>query len=137
MVKARGALTILVLAAGKGKRLHSKTIKLLHGVAGRPMVSHVLDAALALKPDRLVTVIGYQAKQVREALRDMPTTFALQKQQRGTGHAVLQGTGGIARNRGSALLILNGDLPTLKPATIRNLLTRHRRSGAVLSVLTA
>jgi bifunctional UDP-N-acetylglucosamine pyrophosphorylase/glucosamine-1-phosphate N-acetyltransferase len=137
MAKARGALTVLVLAAGKGKRLHSKTIKLLHTVAGRPMVACVLDAALALKPDRLVTVIGYQAEQVREALRDMPTAFALQKQQRGTGHAVLQAAGGIARSRGSALLILNGDLPTLKPSTLRKLLARHRRSGAVLSVLTA
>jgi bifunctional UDP-N-acetylglucosamine pyrophosphorylase/glucosamine-1-phosphate N-acetyltransferase len=137
MAKVRGALTVMVLAAGKGKRLRSKTIKLLHPVAGRPMVAYVLDAALALKPDRLLAVIGHQADQVKEALRDMPTAFVLQKRQQGTGHAVLQAAGGVARTRGSALLILNGDLPTLKPSTIRRLLARHRRSGAALSVLTA
>jgi bifunctional UDP-N-acetylglucosamine pyrophosphorylase/glucosamine-1-phosphate N-acetyltransferase len=137
MAKARGTLTVLVLAAGKGKRLRSKTIKLLHKVAGRPMVAWVLDAALALKPDRLVTVVGYQGEQVRQALAEMPTSFVLQKQQRGTGHAVLQAASVIARSKGSALMILNGDLPTLKPSTIRKLLSHHRRSGAVMSLLTA
>ena len=65
MPKKRRALNVLVLAAGQGKRLRSKTIKLLHPVAGRPMTAHVLDAAGALRPQRLVTVIGYQAEQVR------------------------------------------------------------------------
>jgi bifunctional UDP-N-acetylglucosamine pyrophosphorylase/glucosamine-1-phosphate N-acetyltransferase len=137
VAKAHHALTVVVLAAGKGKRLHSKTIKLLHSVAGRPMVAYVLEAALALKPDRLVTVIGHQAEQIREALEGMPTAFALQKEQRGTGHAVLRAAGKMALSKDSTMLIVNGDLPTLQPATLRKLLSRHRRSGAVLSVLTA
>ncbi len=137
MAKARHALTVVVLAAGKGKRLHSKTIKLLHAVAGRPMVAYVLEAVLALKPDRLVTVVGHQAKQVREALEGVPTAFALQKEQRGTGHAVLRAAGKLALSKDCTLLIVNGDLPTLQPATLRKLVTRHRRTGAVLSVLTA
>jgi bifunctional UDP-N-acetylglucosamine pyrophosphorylase/glucosamine-1-phosphate N-acetyltransferase len=137
VAKARHALTVVVLAAGKGKRLHSNTIKLLHPVAGRPMAAYVLEAAQALKPDRIVTVIGYQADQVRAALEGFPTTFALQREQRGTGHAVLQGAGKIALSKDSTLLIVNGDLPTLLPATLRKLVSRHRRSGAALSVLTA
>jgi bifunctional UDP-N-acetylglucosamine pyrophosphorylase/glucosamine-1-phosphate N-acetyltransferase len=133
----RRALNVLVLAAGQGKRLRSKTIKLLHPVAGRPMVAHVLDAAQALRPQRLVTVVGHQAEQVRAALDDGPTEFVLQREQLGTGHAVLQAARRISGSSGSTLLILNGDLPTLRASTLRKLINRHRRSGAALSVLTA
>jgi len=130
------SLTVLVLAAGQGKRLRSKTIKLLHPVAGRPMVAHVLDAAGALRPQRLVTVIGHQGDAVREALRESATRFVVQREQLGTGHAVLQAAREI-RAGGGPLLILNGDLPTLRSDTLRRLVTRHRRSGASLSLLTA
>jgi bifunctional UDP-N-acetylglucosamine pyrophosphorylase/glucosamine-1-phosphate N-acetyltransferase len=128
---------VLVLAAGRGKRLRSKTIKLLHPVAGRPMVAHLLEAAAALRPARLITVIGHQATEVREALAGASSTFVLQKEQRGTGHAVLQAARQIGRATSGALLILNGDLPTLRVSTLRKLLRRHERSGAVLSLLTA
>jgi len=128
-------LVVLVLAAGKGTRLRSKTIKLLHAVAGRPMVAHVLDAARALRPARLISVVGYQADEVRGALGREGGTYVLQKEQRGTGHAVLQAARHVDRR--AALLILNGDLPTLRPSTLRKLLARHRRSGADLTLLTA
>jgi bifunctional UDP-N-acetylglucosamine pyrophosphorylase/glucosamine-1-phosphate N-acetyltransferase len=130
-------VNVLVLAAGKGKRLRSKKIKLLHPVAGRPMVAHVLDVARALRPARVVTVIGHQAEQVREALADVATEFVVQREQLGTGHAVLQAARRISGPTGSTLLILNGDLPTLRPATLRKLVQRHRRAGAALSVRTA
>jgi bifunctional UDP-N-acetylglucosamine pyrophosphorylase/glucosamine-1-phosphate N-acetyltransferase len=133
----RAALTVLVLAAGLGKRLRSKTIKLLHPVAGQPMVGHVLETARLLRPKRLVTVVGHQADLVREALADYPTRFVLQKQQRGTGHAVLQAARALGASDGAALLIVNGDLPTLRPTTLRRFVAHHRRSGAVLSVMTA
>jgi len=133
----RRQLTVLVLAAGKGKRIRSKTIKLLHGVAGRPMVTHVIEAAQALSPTRLIAVIGHQGEQVREALADAGPSFVVQREQLGTGHAVLQAAPQIRDSGASTLLILNGDLPTLRPSTLRNLISRHRRSGAVLSVLTA
>jgi bifunctional UDP-N-acetylglucosamine pyrophosphorylase/glucosamine-1-phosphate N-acetyltransferase len=130
-------LTVLVLAAGKGKRLRSKTIKLLHPVAGRPMVAHLLDVARSLRPTRLITVIGHQADEVRQELGDVCRTFVVQQEQRGTGHAVLQAGRQIARARASTLLILNGDLPTLRAATLRKLLARHQRSGAALTLLSA
>jgi len=136
VAKREAGLTVLVLAAGQGKRLRSKTIKLLHPVAGRPMVAHVLDVARALRPARLLTVIGFQAERVRAALGDDGGEFVLQAEQRGTGHAVLQAARRIGSKAGT-LLILNGDLPTLRASTLRRLVQRHRRSGAALSVLTA
>lgn len=133
----RSPLVVLVLAAGQGKRLRSKTNKLLHRVAGRPMVALVLDAASALGPDRLVTVVGHQADQLREALDGQPTRFVLQREQRGTGHAVLAASRAIGQNDGATLLVLDGDLPAVKPATLRRFIARHRRGGAVFSMLTA
>jgi bifunctional UDP-N-acetylglucosamine pyrophosphorylase/glucosamine-1-phosphate N-acetyltransferase len=129
-------LSVLVLAAGKGTRLRSRTIKLLHNVAGRPMVAWVLDAAQALKPAATITVVGYQADRVKAALGDSGSTFVLQKEQRGTGHAVLQASRAIGSKPGT-LLILNGDLPALRSTTLRKLVNGHRRAGAALTVLTA
>ena len=77
MPSKRRPLTVLVLAAGKGTRLRSKTIKLLHEVAGRPMVAWVLDTAASLKPARTLTVVGYQAEAVEAALAGSGCSFAL------------------------------------------------------------
>jgi bifunctional UDP-N-acetylglucosamine pyrophosphorylase/glucosamine-1-phosphate N-acetyltransferase len=127
-------LTVVVLAAGQGTRMRSSTIKLLHAVAGRPMVTLALDAVTALRPSKVITVVGFQAERVREALDGHVCDFALQKEQRGTGHAVLQAAGRIGSR--STVLIVNGDLPMIRPATLRSFVTRHRRAGAALSVLT-
>ena len=128
-------LLVLVLAAGQGTRLRSKRIKLLHDVAGRPMAAHVLEAARALKPGRLVTVVGFQAEAMQEALQDMGSEFVLQAEQRGTGHAVLQAASHLHAD--ATLLILNGDLPTLRADTLRRLISRHKASEAALTLVTA
>ena len=128
---------MLVLAAGQGKRLRSKTIKLLHPVAGRPMVSHVIAAARGLRPARLVTVVGHQADEVRRALAGEVRDFVVQRQQRGTGHAVLQAATKIPSAATATLAIINGDLPTLRTSTLRRLVSRHRRAGTALSLITA
>ena len=137
MPRNRSRLIVLVLAAGQGKRLRSKKNKLLHPVAGLAMVAHVLDAANALEPDRLITVVGYQADEVRKALNGRPTRFVLQPELRGTGHAVLTAARSIGQDARSTLLILDADLPVLKPATLRRFVARHRRTAAALSMLTA
>jgi bifunctional UDP-N-acetylglucosamine pyrophosphorylase/glucosamine-1-phosphate N-acetyltransferase len=137
MPRNRGSLVVLVLAAGQGKRLRSKTNKLIHPVAGLPMVAHVLDVASALEPDRLVTVVGHQADQIRQALDGRATRFVLQRDQRGTGPAVVTAAPAIGQDDRSTLLILDADLPALKPATLRRFIARHRRGGAALSLLTA
>ncbi len=129
-------LSVLVLAAGKGTRMRSRTIKLLHPVAGRPMVAWVLDAAKMLGPSRTITVVGYQADRVRAALANSGSTFVLQKEQRGTGHAVLRAARAIGSKPGT-LLILNGDLPTLRGTTLRRLVSSHQRRRVALTVLTA
>ena len=130
-----GAPTVLILAAGKGTRLRSKTIKLLHPVAGRPMAEHVVEAARALRPSRIAIVIGHQAERMREALAAPDVRFVVQAAQLGTGHAVLQASRALAG--ASTVLVLNGDLPTLRAATLKRFVAAHRRSRAALSVLTA
>jgi bifunctional UDP-N-acetylglucosamine pyrophosphorylase/glucosamine-1-phosphate N-acetyltransferase len=99
-------------------------------------VAQLLSVARALKPTRLITVIGFQADAVSSELGETGGTYVLQKDQRGTGHAVLQAMSAVGRRSRAPLLILNGDLPTLKPATLRKLIARHRRSGAALTLLT-
>ncbi len=127
----------LVLAAGLGKRMHSRSSKLVHNVAGRPMVRHVIEAARASGVTRTIVVIGNQADEVRSAVgdNDKRIAFAYQKDQLGTGHAVLSAERQLAGYQGD-VLILNGDLPALKPETLRNFVEFHRASGAPLSLLT-
>lgn len=138
MAPSRPPLTVVVLAAGMGTRMRSERIKLLHPVAGRPMVDWVVDAAASLKPSRMVAVVGHQAPDVEAAIGDRCTDMVLQKEQRGTGHAVLQALKKMKpADADGTLLILNGDLPTLRASTLRDLLRRHHRSGAALTLLTA
>jgi bifunctional UDP-N-acetylglucosamine pyrophosphorylase/glucosamine-1-phosphate N-acetyltransferase len=133
----RDPVSVLVLAAGLGKRMRSKQIKLLHPVAGRPMLVWTLEACRALRPKQIVAVVGHQAESVMEHAADACDKFVLQREQRGTGHAVLQALPKMTFPKRSRLLIVNGDLPTLRTPTLRALLTRHRRAGAALTVLTA
>jgi bifunctional UDP-N-acetylglucosamine pyrophosphorylase/glucosamine-1-phosphate N-acetyltransferase len=127
----------LILAAGLGKRMLSRTSKLVHRVAGRPMVRHVVEAARAAGASRTVVVIGNQADEVRNAVgnHDKTIAFAYQKDQHGTGHAVLAAERQFHGQQG-IVLILNGDLPALRPETLRAFVDFHRRSGAPLSLLT-
>ena len=84
------ALEILILAAGQGKRMRSKLPKILHPLAGRPLLAHVLATARALAPRKIVVVHGNGAEQVRAAFADARVEWALQAEQLGTGHAVMQ-----------------------------------------------
>ncbi|HXV74876.1 MAG TPA: bifunctional UDP-N-acetylglucosamine diphosphorylase/glucosamine-1-phosphate N-acetyltransferase GlmU [Candidatus Polarisedimenticolaceae bacterium] len=137
MAATGGGLRVLVLAAGRGKRLRSKSIKLVHSVAGSPMVAHVLDAVARLRPQRIVTVIGFQADEVRAALDGHRSAFVVQREQRGTGHAVLQAARAVGASGDGPLLIVNGDMPTIRPSTLRRFVSHHRRSRAALSFMTA
>jgi bifunctional UDP-N-acetylglucosamine pyrophosphorylase/glucosamine-1-phosphate N-acetyltransferase len=132
---ARAPLNVVLLAAGQGTRLKSKTIKLLHPVAGQPMVTWVARAARALRPTRVVAIVGFQAEGVKSALDGLCDAFALQAEQRGTGHAVMQAARVLGPPRGT-LVIVNGDLPNLRPSTLRALVARHRTSKAALSLVT-
>ncbi|MGB4548540.1 MAG: NTP transferase domain-containing protein [Syntrophales bacterium] len=125
----------LILAAGKGTRMKSDLVKVLHPVAGRPMLDYVLDLAGQMGSSRVAVVIGHQAELVEERYRNRGLTFVYQREQLGTGHAVLQAAGVFAGYSGT-ILILCGDVPLLQISTVRALMDRHRASGAAITVLT-
>ena len=135
--RERRDLVALVLAAGLGKRMQSKWSKLLHSLAGRPMVRHVVEATKKVGVTRAVVVVGNQAEEVRQAVgdHDKRIAFAYQKEQLGTGHAVLCAEKLLDGHAGD-VLILNGDLPALKPETLTAFVGFHRAHGAPLTLLT-
>ena len=127
----------VILAAGKGTRMRSETPKVLHPILGRPMVVHVLDALIAAGADPVVLVIGHGAPRVRAATgsRDGRVRFVEQTEQLGTGHAAAQARRGLQGFSGD-ILLLPGDVPLVRPDTLRNLLDYHRRTRAPVTVLT-
>ncbi|HLV27554.1 MAG TPA: bifunctional UDP-N-acetylglucosamine diphosphorylase/glucosamine-1-phosphate N-acetyltransferase GlmU [Burkholderiaceae bacterium] len=129
-------LNIVILAAGLGKRMQSDLPKVLHRIAGKPMLEHVLDNARGLQPDRIVVVTGHGAEAVQAAFAgDDGLVFALQRPQHGTGHAVQQALphllGGDAAE--DATLVLYGDVPLVQTDTLRKLLEAR---GTGLALLT-
>ncbi|MDQ0143802.1 bifunctional UDP-N-acetylglucosamine diphosphorylase/glucosamine-1-phosphate N-acetyltransferase GlmU [Cupriavidus necator] len=124
-------MNIVILAAGMGKRMYSDLPKVLHPVAGRPMLAHVLDTARALSPSRLVVVVGHGAERVREAVDADDVAFAEQAQQLGTGHAVMQALPLLDDNHPT--LVLYGDVPLTSAATLQALVTEAgaRRLGVL------
>lgn len=125
----------VVLAGGKGTRMKSKLSKVLHPVCGLPMVEHVLRVVKASGVNRVVTIIGHGSEDVKAALGDA-TEFALQEEQLGTGHAVLQAASLLENAEGNTLVIC-GDTPLVTQDTISKLFEHHERSGAQATVLSA
>ncbi|MBV2181909.1 MAG: bifunctional UDP-N-acetylglucosamine diphosphorylase/glucosamine-1-phosphate N-acetyltransferase GlmU [Castellaniella sp.] len=125
-------LNIIILAAGLGKRMQSDLPKVLHPIAGQPMLSHVLDAARALSPDRVIVVVGHGADRVRQAYAGQDLEFALQQPQQGTGHAVMQALPELLEgDADDTCLVLYGDVPLVQADTLRALL-RARGNGLAL-----
>lgn len=130
-------LHIVILAAGKGTRMKSMLPKVLHRLAGRTLIDHVLRTAVDLHPASTVLVVGYGADQVRASLAARgDLAFAVQSSQLGTGHALLQAEDALRGKTGSVLL-LYADVPMLQPATLSRLLEAHRNAKAAATVLTA
>lgn len=127
-------LAVVILAAGQGTRMKSDIPKVLHPVAGRPMILEVLHVARALEPDELVVVVGHGADQVKSVVGD-GVTYALQPEPLGTGHAVAQAAPHLD-GRTDTVLVLYGDTPLIRPATLRRLLDAHRQHGVTLTLLT-
>ena len=127
----------IILAAGKGTRMKSDLVKVLHPLAGRPMIEWPLGAARAAGAAPLVAVVGHQGDAVRQQLGGRDDVLcALQAEQLGTGHAVACATGSLAGFSGT-VLILCGDTPLLRGETLMELLNFHRSNCATLTVLTA
>lgn len=119
------SLEIVILAAGKGTRMRSNLPKVLHGIAGKPMVQHVIDAAAALSPVQTHLVYGHGGEQLQQALAHNKVSWALQAEQLGTGHAVDQ----ASWQDDSKVLVLYGDVPLIQTETLSRLLAVQPENG--------
>ena len=132
-------LTVIVLAAGGGTRMKSKTMKVLHPIAGRTMIGHVLHAARQLEPRRIVAVVGHQREQVGPHIQELvpDCVLAVQETQEGTGHAVRMAWEALAEDdRRGVVLVAYGDTPLLEAASLRAFADFHRSTPHVMSILT-
>jgi bifunctional UDP-N-acetylglucosamine pyrophosphorylase/glucosamine-1-phosphate N-acetyltransferase len=128
---------VVILAAGKGTRMKSADPKVLHSVAGFSLIEHVLRAADTLRPATTVVVVGHLSERVQAALgKRLGLAFALQEPQLGTGHALLQAEPHL-RGRSGTVVLLSGDVPLLRAATLQALVEAHTSRGAAATVLTA
>jgi len=127
-------LTLLILAAGKGTRLKSALPKVIHQLAGKSLIEHVVEAARPLNPSATCVVVGYEAARVQNALSHLPLQFAIQEPQLGTGHAV-QVAGSFWKPNEGDLLVLSGDVPLISTETLQRLLDQHLRSRTSLTLL--
>ncbi|MDT8893340.1 bifunctional UDP-N-acetylglucosamine diphosphorylase/glucosamine-1-phosphate N-acetyltransferase GlmU [Halomonas sp. I1] len=112
-------LDVVILAAGKGTRMRSSLPKVLHPLAGKPMVRHILDTTSGLEAERTHVVVGHGAERLHEALAEYPVHFVLQAEQKGTGHAVAQSLEELGDGK---VLVLYGDVPLIRRDTLRALL---------------
>lgn len=132
---------MLILAAGLGTRMKSQKAKVLHELGGHPLIVHVTRKAHALDHQKIYIVVGHQAAEVEAAVRrelgsdDDAAVFVIQKQQRGTGHAVMS-AGEALRGSNSTLLVLSGDVPLVRVETLQKFVDYHHAKGASCSILT-
>ncbi len=138
MENTASSLAVIVLAAGQGTRMKSRTPKVLHGIGGRPLVAHVLDAAHALSPERLVVVVRHEREAVATAIAELDPAAVVVDQDEipGTGRAVevaLPVLDGFAGD----VLVLSGDVPLLEPSTLADLVATHRARRAGVTLLSA
>jgi bifunctional UDP-N-acetylglucosamine pyrophosphorylase/glucosamine-1-phosphate N-acetyltransferase len=135
------AFGIVIMAAGKGTRLKSKRPKVLHEIGGRALLLHVIAAAKTVAAaKRIYCVIGHEAEKVRAAVAATGVQFVVQAEQRGTGHALQMVKAHFAATGEAApehLMVLSGDVPLIRPETLRDLCETHLREAAAMTILTA
>jgi len=127
-------LAVVILAAGSGTRMKSKTPKVLHPVAGKPMIKHVTENVLALGPQRTIVVVSKDADDVKRILGDS-VKYAEQKEQLGTAHALGQAAPLLSDFNGD-ILVLNGDSPLIQAKSLEELVGHHHKSDAVATIVT-
>lgn len=124
-------LEIIILAAGQGTRMKSPLPKVLHPIAGQPMLQHVVDVARELSPAAIHVVVGHGAQEVQDAMAQEQLQWVVQEQQLGTGHAVLQAMPAV--DEGSTVLVLYGDVPLIRAETLQALVAKAAESPALLT----
>ena len=129
-------IATVILAAGKGTRMKSDLPKVLHGLNNRPMVEYVIDVAEEIASSKIVLIVGHEKERVIETVKQREVEFAVQSPQLGTGHAVLQAKPVLNGFDGN-VLVLSGDVPLLRPETLRRLIEIHEKEAALATLLTA
>ncbi len=133
---AKTSFAIAIMAAGMGTRLKSRLPKVLHEAGGKPLLEHVIAAASrVVAPEHIYVIIGHEAEKVRARAADTGVNFVLQEPQRGTGHALMVARKQLAPYR--HVLVLSGDVPRIRPETIRRLRDFHLKKRAAMTILTA
>ena len=137
VMKNNSSFSVLILAAGKATRFKSDRSKLLHRLAGLPLGEYALRTALSLAPDRTYLVVGHQADAIRRAFDRPGLIFIEQKEQLGTGHALMVARPELENCPSQTLLVMAGDAPLLTADTLRGLIKAHIETRAAATVLTA
>jgi bifunctional UDP-N-acetylglucosamine pyrophosphorylase/glucosamine-1-phosphate N-acetyltransferase len=133
---AEQGFSVLILGAGKATRFKSEHSKMLHRLAGRPLGEYVLQTALAAHPERTYMIVGHEAEEVRKAFARPGLDFIEQKEQLGTGHALLVGRPELERMACAAVMVIVGDAPLLRSETLLALAATHRKGRAAATILT-
>ncbi|MBW2638396.1 MAG: NTP transferase domain-containing protein [Deltaproteobacteria bacterium] len=128
-------LASVILAAGKGTRMKSDLAKVLHPLCGKPILHYSIALARAIGSKRIIPVVGHQAEEIQRLFNEADLTYALQKEQRGTAHAVLQAKAALHNFEGD-VVILCGDVPLLQQSTVESLVEHHRSHNASITVIT-
>jgi bifunctional UDP-N-acetylglucosamine pyrophosphorylase / glucosamine-1-phosphate N-acetyltransferase len=129
-------IAIAIMAAGKGTRLKSKHPKVLHEVGGKALLRHVIEAAAKLVPvEDVYAIVGYEADRVKQAMADTGCNFIEQREQNGTGHAIMCGQDTLSKY--DHFLVLSGDTPLIRPEVLERLLAFHLKNGSAMTLLTA
>lgn len=130
------SLNAIILAAGKGTRMKSEKVKVIHKAAGKPIINYVTDTVLNLGVDNIYLIVGHQAELVKEITQHPKMTHVLQTEQLGTGHAVMQVEPHLTPSPKDLILILAGDCPLISEATLNALIARHNERKVAGTVLT-
>ena len=128
-------VAIVILAAGKGTRLKSSLAKVLHAAGGRPLVEHVVRACLPLHAKKIIVVVGHQPEKVQAIVEPLGAVAVLQQPQNGTGHAMLVAKRAIGNAK--FVVVLPGDAPLVRTATLKALIEKHKKGQAAATILTA
>ena len=128
--------TVIILAAGEGKRMKTKTAKVLNKVCFKPMIEYIIRAAEEITSKKPVLVIGHKAEEIKEYLGDR-ADYALQEEQLGTGHAVMSAMEFVENNNSNTVVVLNGDMPQITADTLKSAIAHHETEGFGVTVVGA
>ncbi len=126
----------IVMAAGKGTRMNSDLPKVLHPLNHKPMIAYVVETAVEIGSEKTILIVGHQKEMVIDAMKNYPVEYAVQAQQLGTGHAVMQAKLALENFEGN-VLVLSGDVPLLRSKSLNKLIDIHEKSGSIATLLTA